>query len=491
MQIQANTIRFILNDEEVSLADVPATRTLLDWLRLHRRLTGTKEGCAEGDCGACTVLVGRLLDGALVYESVNTCIRLLGSMNATHVVTVEHLASDDGALHPVQQALMDNHGSQCGFCTPGFVMSLYGLWLANDRPGRPEIERTLQGNLCRCTGYEPIVKAAEAIAETRPSTVFDPIERARAQIKEKLAALAPRETIRLGAPGDRVIVPASVEDLADVLAQEPKATVVAGSTDVGLWVTKQMRDLDPVVFINHLPELQAISYSAGGLTIGAGVTYTQACDALAELVPALGPLIARIGGEQVRNMGTIGGNIANGSPIGDTPPPLIALGARLTLRSASGRRELPLEEFFITYGKQDRRPGEFVESLFVPTLPAGEQFAVYKVSKRRDEDISALCGAFRIALDPSGHVSDARICFGGMAGTPKRASHVEAFLKGKPWTEETVSAARSAFEKDYTPLTDWRASADYRLLAAKNLLTRLLLQTSGAPAQLARFEEMA
>ncbi|MBD9373157.1 xanthine dehydrogenase small subunit [Rhizobium sp. ARZ01] len=491
MNNATGSIRFILNDEDVTLDDVPATRTLLDWLRLHRRLTGTKEGCAEGDCGACTVLVGRLLDGSLVYESVNTCIRLLGSMNATHIVTVEHLASDDGALHPVQQALVDHHGSQCGFCTPGFVMSLYGLWLSNDRPRRPEIERVLQGNLCRCTGYEPIVKAAEAIAEARPSAVFDPIERTRAQVKEKLAAMAPKETIRLGTPGDRVIVPASNTDLAEVLAQEPKATVVAGCTDVGLWVTKQMRELDPVVFINHLPELQAISQSPQGLTIGAGVTYTQAFEALADLVPALGPLIARIGGEQVRNMGTIGGNIANGSPIGDTPPPLITLGARVTLRSASGGRELPLEEFFIAYGKQDRRPGEFVESLFVPNLPAGEHFAVYKVSKRRDEDISALCGAFRIALDANGRVGEARICFGGMAGTPKRASHVEAFLKGKPWTEETISDARAAFEQDYTPLTDWRASADYRTLTAKNLLTRFFLETSGEPAQLARFEEVA
>ena len=284
MKNQANSIRFILNDEEVSLADVPATCTLLDWLRLRRRLTGTKEGCAEGDCGACTVLVGRLVGGKLVYESVNACIRLLGSMTATHLVTVEHLAAADGTLHPVQQALVEHHGSQCGFCTPGFVMSLYGLWLSNDRPGRPEIERALQGNLCRCTGYEPIVKAAEAVAETRPSAVFDPIERMREKVKERLAALAPQETIRLGAVGNRVMVPASIEDLATVLAQEQKATIVAGSTDVGLWVTKQMRTLDPVVFINHLPELQAINHAPEGLTLGAGVTYTQAFDALVGLV---------------------------------------------------------------------------------------------------------------------------------------------------------------------------------------------------------------
>lgn len=488
---QTEGIRFILNDEDVALDDVPATGTLLDWLRLRRRLTGSKEGCAEGDCGACTVLVGRLLGGELVYESVNACIRLLGSLNATHVVTVEHLAGDDGTLHPVQQALVDHHGSQCGFCTPGFVMSLYGLWLSDDRPGRPAIERALQGNLCRCTGYEPIVAAAEAVAASRPSAVFDPIERARAAVKEKLSAWAPGETRRLGAHGNRIIVPASVEALAEVLAAEPNATVVAGSTDVGLWVTKQMRELDPVVFINHLQDLQTIERRPAGLSIGAGVTYTQACEALCDLAPALRPLIDRIGGAQVRNMGTIGGNIANGSPIGDTPPPLIALGATLTLRSTAGRRDLPLEDYFIAYGKQDHRPGEFVESVSVPALPDHDRFAVYKLSKRRDEDISALCGAFRVALDDAGTVTDARVCFGGMAATPKRATSVEAALVGRPWTEATVEAAAPAFDHDYTPLTDWRATAAYRLLSAKNLLLRFYLETTGETAQLHRFGEVA
>ncbi|MDX3926966.1 MAG: xanthine dehydrogenase small subunit [Shinella sp.] len=489
--MHTGSIRFILNGEDIALSDVPPTRTLLDWLRLRRRLTGTKEGCAEGDCGACTVLVGRLVAGGLVYETVNACIRLLGSMNATHVVTVEHLAGKDGALHPVQQALVDHHGSQCGFCTPGFVMSLYGLWLENERPDRARIEKALQGNLCRCTGYEPIVRAAEAVAEARPSALFDPLERTRAEIRARLAAMAAKETIRLDDVAGRIIVPASVDALAEVLAAEPEATMVAGSTDVGLWVTKQMRDLDPVVFINHLEELQTIAASPSDITIGAGVTYTQAFEALSAAIPALKPLIDRIGGEQVRNMGTIGGNIANGSPIGDTPPPLIALGAKLTLRSHEGRRELPLEDFFLAYGKQDRRRNEFVESIFVPLPASSDRFAVYKISKRRDEDISALCGAFRIALDAGGTITQVRICFGGMAATPKRATAVETALLGNPWTEATVEKARTAFNKDYTPLTDWRATAEYRMLTAKNLLTRFFLESSGETAQVTRFEEVA
>ncbi|OCJ16221.1 xanthine dehydrogenase small subunit [Rhizobium sp. AC44/96] len=484
-------IRFILNGEDVSLNDVRPTETLLDFLRLKRRLTGTKEGCAEGDCGACTVLVGRLIDGKLHYESVNACIRFMGSLNATHVVTIEHLAAKDGTLHPVQQAMVDCHGSQCGFCTPGFIMSLYGLWLSNEKPSRADIEKALQGNLCRCTGYEPIVKAAEQVSRVRPSALFDPLQRTRSDIVARLWAMQPSGTISITSGDERLLVPKSEEALARILADEPNATIVAGSTDVGLWVTKQMRALNPVVFINHLSELQTITAGEGGFTIGAGVTYSRAFETIAGKVPTLGRLIDRIGGEQVRNMGTIGGNIANGSPIGDSPPPLIALGATVKLRSTQGTRMLRLEDFFIHYGKQDRRPGEFVESIFVPYPAEDTKFSVYKITKRRDEDITAVLGAFYLTLDAEGDVNDIRIAFGGMAGTPKRARAVESELMGKPWNEETTEAARAAFDADFQPLSDWRATAEYRQLTAKNLLTRFYLETSGTPAELRRFEEVA
>lgn len=480
-------IRFILNGEDIALSSVDPTETLLDFLRLKRRLTGTKEGCAEGDCGACTVLVGRLRGGKLCYETVNACIRFVGSLHATHVVTAEHLAAEDGSLHPVQQALVDCHGSQCGFCTPGFVMSLYGLWLSSSNPSRADIENALQGNLCRCTGYEPIVKAAEQVAHARPSALFDPLERDRANIMARLWNLQNRDTITVSKDDRRLMVPGTVAALADILAGEPEATIVAGATDVGLWVTKQMRQLSPVVFVNHLTELQGIETDETGITLGAGVTYTQASETLGTEIPALGQLIDRIGGQQVRNMGTIGGNIANGSPIGDMPPALIALGATVKLRSASGVRVLPLEEFFIDYGKQDRRAGEFVERIHVPRPEQDNRFAVYKISKRRDEDISTLCGAFSLELDDENVVTGIRIAFGGMAATPKRARAVEAALHGRPWTESAIAEARDAFERDFTPLTDWRASADYRRLTAKNLLTRFFLETSGTPQELTRF----
>ncbi len=491
MTKSAGSIRFILNDRDIALTSVSPTGTLLDFLRLERRLTGTKEGCAEGDCGACTVLVGRLAGDDLVYESVNACIRFTGSLNATHVVTVEHLAAKDGALHPVQQAMVDYHGSQCGFCTPGIVMSLYGLWLSKDNPGRAEIEKTLQGNLCRCTGYEPIVKAAEAVGTIRPDSVFDPLMKARQDITARLKAIRSNETISIGDEAARLIVPGSAAALADVLDSYPQATVVAGCTDVGLWITKQMRAINPVIFINGIEELQSIEETQEGIVIGAGVTYSAAFDLISACYPAFGRLLDRLGGEQVRNMGTIGGNVANGSPIGDSPPPLIALGASVTLRSKGGRRTIPLEDYFIEYGRQDRRPGEFVESVFVPSLPDGELFSVYKVSKRRDEDISALCGAFRIGLDGGNRVQSARIAFGGMAGTPKRATQVAAALIGQPWNEETIKTAQAAFEQDYQPLTDWRATATYRMLAAKNLLMRFFLETAGERAELVRFEETA
>lgn len=478
-----STLRFILNGEDVSLSDVAPDETLLDFLRLRRSLKGTKEGCAEGDCGACTVLVGRSSGGELIYESVNACIRFLGSLDATHVVTVEHLRGRDGILHPVQQAMVDFHGSQCGFCTPGFVMSLYGLWMKTPLPGNAAIEKALQGNLCRCTGYEAIVRAARAISDYG-TAAEDPLAVERRSIGARLGAFQDGRRVEMGEAGRRLIVPANLDDLAVVLEAEPKAMIVAGSTDVGLWVTKFMRDISPAIFIGGLDELKAISEAEGVITIGAGVTYSEAFELLSERIPALGPLFDRIGGEQVRNVGTIGGNIANGSPIGDTPPPLIALGATVTLRKGHGRRMLPLERFFIAYGKQDRQPGEFVERIAVPVPAEDAHFAVYKITKRRDEDITATLGAFHLTLAGDGTVASIVIAYGGMAATPKRATAVENALLGKPWTETTVESAMAAYEIDFTPLSDMRASAEYRMLASKNMLMRFYLETTGTKAPL-------
>jgi xanthine dehydrogenase small subunit len=401
------------------------------------------------------------------------------------VVTIEHLSPANGPLHPVQQAMVEFHGSQCGFCTPGIVMSLYGLWMQTPRPSVPEIEVALQGNLCRCTGYQPIVKAGLAMSQYG-AVANDPLVAHRKEMIGRLTALRDGKTVDIGEGKNRLIIPASVDELAEIYAANPEGTLVSGATDVGLWVTKFMRDIGPIIYIGHLQELHSISETDGALTLGAAVTYTGARAAVVKHFPQLAELWDRIGGGQVRNAGTVGANIANGSPIGDTPPPFIALGAHITRRKGNSRREVKLRDFYIAYGKQDRQPGEFVESVTIPYLPAGENFACYKITKRKDEDISALCGAFRVFVNDDGMVGMVRIAFGGMAATPKRARAVEDALVGKPWSSATVEAALPAFAVDYQPITDMRASKEYRLLAAQNLLRRFQLETAGVGERLSK-----
>lgn len=478
-------LNFLLNDEEVRLTQVGASQTLLDHLRLSRRLTGTKEGCAEGDCGACTVLVGRLTEGGLIYEPVNACIRLLASCHRCHVVTIEHLAGPDGGLHPIQQAMVDHHASQCGFCTPGIVMALYGLWMTDPQASMAEVEIALQGNLCRCTGYAPIVRAALA-AGRAGGQAQDAVLRERQQVEARLRQM-PAGRIHLSLDGQTSLIPADADDLAQILLDQPEATIVAGATDVGLWVTKFLRDISPAVFIGHL--MKDIEIRDDALHLGAGVTYSEAAPVVARLWPQVRDYWLRIGGWQVRNMGTVGANIANGSPIGDTPPLLIALGARIVLRRGGARRELALEDFFLDYGKQDRAPGEFVEKVIIPIRPQ-LKVAAYKVSKRRDSDITAVAAGFALWVE-KGVITSARVAFGGMAATPRRARAAEAALQGQPFASDSFEAAARAVASEFQPLTDWRASAEYRSAVAANLFRRFWLEHSGSdqPARLHQVEE--
>ncbi|HYE28550.1 MAG TPA: xanthine dehydrogenase small subunit [Allosphingosinicella sp.] len=446
-------IRFLL-DGEVIEAELPdAAGTVLDYLRYTLRRTGTKEGCAEGDCGACTVLLGELAGDRVEWRAVNACILFMPMLDGKALRTVESL----GGAHPVQRELVERHGSQCGFCTPGFVMSLYGRSIGAAGTVGVPVGDVIAGNLCRCTGYGRILAAGEAVPMA--------VEQDDATVAA-LRALRP-------AYGH----PASSDELADLLLAQPETRIVAGATDVGLWVTKQLRDLGPTVFIGDIADLRHIEESPDALTLGATVRYSDAREALARLHPDLGELVRRIGGVQVRNAGTIGGNIANGSPIGDMPPALIALGAELTLRLGSERRTLALEDFFLSYGRQDLAPGEFVESVRITRPSPDTLIRVVKLSKRFDSDISGVCGAFALRID-GGIVAEARVAFGGMADIPARAPGCEAALNGQAWTAATVEAAAQALAEDYTPLDDLRGSAAYRRKAAANLLRRLWAEQS-------------
>jgi xanthine dehydrogenase small subunit len=483
-----DTVSFLLGSELKEIREVDPTMTVLDWLRNIERRVGTKEGCAEGDCGACTVALGRLRNGRVHYRAVNACILFVGQLDGCQLLTVEDLKGPNGAPHPVQQALVECHASQCGFCTPGFAMSLFVLY-ENDRKAdhsdtaltEQRVDDALAGNLCRCTGYAPIVAAAHRMLQLSRGAP-DRLASERPDTLARLEALQDDATVALGSGGRRFYAPGTVDDLASLLIEHPKACIVAGATDVGLWVTKNLRDLDPIIYVGRVRELQSVVDTADALEIGAAVTYADATPRLAALYPDLGEMFRRLGGEQVRNVGTIGGNIANGSPIGDSPPALIAAGARLVLRRGQERRELPLEDFFIDYGKQDRRPSEFVEKVVVPRPACGLRFRAYKISKRFDQDISSVLGAFAIGLE-GGKVETVRIAYGGMAATPKRARHAEDALRGQPWDQTTVQAAMNALERDFTPITDWRASAAYRASVARNLLQRLLIETTDETAE--------
>ena len=439
----------------MELSEQAPTRTLLDWLRETRGLTGTKEGCNEGDCGACTVMV----TGAGGARALNACILFLPQLHGRAVRTVEGIAGPKGELHPVQAALIAHHGSQCGFCTPGFVVSMAAAHLNGDR----DHETALAGNLCRCTGYAPILRAAEAAAQ---EPVPDWMVADAAWLTETGVPHLPA-------------APESADELAALYAARPEATLVAGATDVGLWVTKALRELDPVIFLNRCTELKGVEIGEYELRIGAMTDMNALGTAMEDLHPSYAAMIRRYGSVQVRGAATVGGNIANGSPIGDNPPALIALGAVLHLRRGEDRRALPLEEFFLDYGRQDRQPGEFVEAVSVPRQE--DRLKCYKLSKRFDQDISAVCGCFNIRVE-GGIVASARIAFGGMAGIPKRAAHVESALLGQPWEAGTIRMAQAGFDADFAPMSDMRASARYRLEAARAMLERYFAEDQGEGA---------
>lgn len=485
-------VRFLLGDRPVAVEGVPPDTTVLDWLRLYAGRIGTKEGCAEGDCGACTVVLGVLEEGRLAYRAVNACILFVPVLDGKQLLTVEDLAGRDGALHPVQGALVDHHASQCGFCTPGFVMSLFAHQHGGADRDDDAILDTFAGNLCRCTGYRPIVEAARALG-----SASDRFAEEGGQTKAALAALRRDSMLDYRCGTQRFVAPRTVEALATLLVESPGATMLAGGTDVGLWVTKQHRRLDTIVYLGEVAGLDRITVAEdGALEIGAAATYTALLsylDGIAGLDPSstsavgavhrdapyqsLRLLLTRLGSTQIRNLGTVGGNIANASPIGDSMPWLMAVGAEVILSSRAGRRVVPIDRLFLGYRQTVLEPGDFIESVRIPPQPSRRLFRTYKVSKRLDQDISAVCAGIAVDVE-DGRVTAARMAFGGMVATPKRAAQAEAVLAGARWDRATVRSAMAALDQDYNPIDDFRASARYRTAVARNLLWRFWLETA-------------
>jgi xanthine dehydrogenase small subunit len=490
-------VRFLLNGERVDVEGLPPQTTLLEFLRDAQRLTGTKEGCAEGDCGACTVVLAERAADALAWRPVNACIRLLPSVDAKAVFTVESLAPAHGQLHPVQQALVECHGSQCGFCTPGFAMSLFGLYKNAQAPARDAIDDALSGNLCRCTGYRPIVEAATRMYALAPVEgwrgrgIADDGTRIVSQEEERLASalalLARNGTVEFEDGPHRWCAPRTLDALADACASRPRARIVAGMTDIALRVTKEGRDLDDVVYIGDVAELRAIRETEAGVEIGAAVTLSDAMPALDRFWPELHEAWQRFASVPIRNSATLVGNIANGSPIGDSMPALLALDARVALRSATGERELSLDTFYRGYRETALAPGEFVACVRIPRRPDNLLLRAYKISKRYDQDISAVFACFALALSHD-RIDDVRIGCGGVAATPSRARSTEALLTGALWDRDTAERAADVLSKEFAPIDDMRASADYRRRVLGNLLRRCWLETGAAAGAPLRVE---
>ncbi|MGK0273117.1 MAG: xanthine dehydrogenase small subunit [Cocleimonas sp.] len=475
---QTNTIQFLLNGEKVSVSNPNPTQSVLYYLRENKKLMGTKEGCAEGDCGACTVVIGELVDDNPELKTVNACIQFLPTLNGKALFTVENLRQEDGSLHPVQQSMVDHNGSQCGFCTPGFIMSLWNVYNQyqisshhNDsKPDQAEIRSALTGNLCRCTGYRPILEAAQKMFDL-PTVKFD-----TETLRQNLAEIQRDDILAYDDKDNKFFAPNNIHQLTELKAQYPKATILAGGTDVGLWVNKQFRDLNPIIYIGEVAELKEITVNDNKLRIGAGASLSNAYKAISQYYPEMDEMWERFASRPIRNVGTLGGNIANGSPIGDSMPALISLGAEVILRNAKGSRTMLLEDLYLDYMKKDMLPGEVVEAIDLP-LPIPERvFRCYKLSKRYDSDISAVFAAFSIVLK-NDIVESFLITYGGMAATPKRATLSEQSVIGQQWNETTVKNAMQIMKQDYAPMSDGRASDANRMQSATNLLYRFYLET--------------
>lgn len=468
-------IQFLLNQELRQEDNLDPNTTVLYYLRNELNKTGTKEGCASGDCGACSVVLAEVVNGQLRYRSVNACLTFISTLHGKQLITVEDLKHQQ-TLHSTQQAMTDCHGSQCGFCTPGVVMSLFALQKNTSQYDQVKTSEALAGNLCRCTGYRPIYEAAKQSCEHQQADYFDALAE---QTITRLQAIKPLSNTQLTGKNCYAFLPTSTQELAECYLQHPDAHLLAGGTDLALEVTQYHRTLDKVIYLGNVSEMKEITETNDMIEIGAAASLTDCYSLISKHHPDFGDLLHRFASLQIRNQGTLGGNIANASPIGDSPPLLIALDAKIQLRQGNNLRLISIENYFLDYKKTVRQSSEFIEKILVPTTTMGT-FKAYKVSKRLDDDISAVCAAINVEIQ-AGKVISARIAFGGMAATPKRATHCEQALIGQKWTLEMIEAACLSLAMDFTPLSDFRASKEYRQLVAQNLLRKYFIETTSNP----------
>jgi len=472
--MQASGIQFLLNNETVHLESIDPNMTVLQYLRERRFANGTKEGCASGDCGACTVVIAEISSTnikELTYKSINSCITFVGSLHAKQLIIIEHL-KQDAKLHHVQQAIVDNHASQCGFCTPGFVMSVFALHKANQSPKREEVVEALAGNLCRCTGYRSIIDAAMESADADDKDSF---AQYYSQTVEKLTELKKLSAVEVNSSNTHYFAPKNITELSEKLLAKPDTILLAGGTDLALSVTQNLASFEQLIYIGDVAELNQINENKNEIIIGSSVPYSSFTPLLEKEYPELAQMIERIGSKQIRNTGTLGGNIGNASPIGDMPPALIALGADITLQRGEQQRKILVEDYFVSYKKTVLAPSEFIRDICIPKSKSGQSLKIYKISKRFDDDISAVLAAIFIELE-RGKIKTIRIAFGGMAEIPKRAKNCEVALLGKIFNQENIDIAKQALINDFKPMTDVRASDKYRMKVAQNLVQKCYLE---------------
>ena len=465
-------LKFLLNDSLQTVNKIDPNISVLEYLREHVFRTGTKEGCASGDCGACTVVVAELLGEALCYQSINACITPIGTLHGKQLITVEDLKYQ-GQLHPVQQSMVECHGSQCGFCTPGFVMSMFAFYKNNLKATRETINEAFSGNLCRCTGYSSIINA---IQHASHDSLSDQFSKKQQQTVACLKSIGEeKNTVTLQANGKQFFSPVCINDLSLLLEIYPNARLLAGGTDLSLDITQGLQDVDLMIYIGRVDELLQINEDDSCLEIGAAVSYSQCSDVLVKNFPDLLELLTRLGSRQIRNQGTLAGNVANASPIADMPPVLMVLNAKLSLRCGQNTRVLNVSDYYQSYKVTALQRSEFIEKIIIPKARKNDEFRVYKISKRLDDDISSTCAAFNIQI-VNGVVENALIALGGMADIPKRARHCEQALLQQAWNEKTMTNAMREMAKDFKPISDFRASAQYRLLVSQHCLRRFFLE---------------